>query len=106
MARIRGSRQLLEHMLAGQQQAMPVPLSGDLGGTQRRFRRTRRGHGFRLLLLYRLALPSSRHAGIIPARATADCIRTSVKRLAEETARSSKTFSIFPGLFPIYLGYL
>lgn|ERR1700674_3502958 len=68
MARIRGSFELLEHMLAGQQQALALALAGDLGGSQRRLRWTGRRHCFCLLLLDRFALPSSRHAGIIPAR--------------------------------------
>jgi hypothetical protein len=68
MARIRGSFELLEHMLAGQQQALALALAGDLGGSQRRLRWTGRRHCFCLLFLDRLALPASRHAGIIPVR--------------------------------------
>jgi len=72
MARILGSFELLEHMLAGQQQALPLALAGDLGGSQRPLRWAGRGNCLSLLLLDRLALPSSRHAEIIPAQVIVD----------------------------------
>jgi hypothetical protein len=65
---IPGSLELLEHMLAGQQQALALALAGDLGGSQRRLRWTRRRHCFRLLLLDRLTFPTSCHPEIIPSR--------------------------------------
>jgi hypothetical protein len=68
VARVPGSFELLEHMLARQQQALALALAGDLGGSQRRLRWTGRRHCFCLLLLDRLALPAARHAGIILAR--------------------------------------
>jgi hypothetical protein len=40
VARILGSFELLEHMLARQQEACPLVLAGDLSGSQRRRRRT------------------------------------------------------------------
>jgi hypothetical protein len=85
MARIRGSFELLEHMLAVQQQALPLALAGDLGGSQGRIRWTRRRHSFCLLFLDRLALPSSRHSGIIPARTMRKaCFGKSVGQLVGE----------------------
>ena len=68
VTRIPGSLELLEHMLAGQQQALALALAGDLGGSQRRLRWTRRRHCFRLLLLDRLTFPTSCHSEIISAR--------------------------------------
>jgi hypothetical protein len=67
VARVLDSFKLLENMLAAQHQALPVALAGDLGGSLRWSRGARSGYCFCLLLLDRLALPSSRHAEIIPA---------------------------------------
>jgi hypothetical protein len=71
VARVLGSFKLLEHMLAGQQQALPPALAGDLGGSQRWLWWARHCSCFRLLLLDRLALPSSGQAEIIRAQVIA-----------------------------------
>jgi hypothetical protein len=71
VAGVLGSFKLLKHMLAGQHQALPVALAGDLGRSQRWLRWARSRHCFCLLLLDRLTLPSSRHAEIIPAQVIA-----------------------------------
>ena len=63
-----GSFKLLEYMLAGQHQALLLTLASDLGRSQRWRGWARSRHGFRLLLLDRLAFPSSRHPEIISAQ--------------------------------------
>jgi hypothetical protein len=63
-----GSFKLLEHMLAGQHQTLLLTLASDLGRSQWWLGWARSRHGFRLLLLDRLAFPSSRHPEIIPAK--------------------------------------
>jgi hypothetical protein len=67
MTRVVGCFELLEHVLAGQHQTLPAALAGNLGGRQRWHRGAASGDGFSLLLLDRLALPSSRHRKIIAA---------------------------------------
>ena len=80
MARVLGSFELLEHMLARHQEACPLALAGDLSGGQGRGRRTGWRNFLSLLFLDRLALPSSRHGKIIPSQMmTAGC--SSPKRL-------------------------
>jgi hypothetical protein len=66
VAGVLGSFELLEHMLARQQEACPLALAGDLSGSQRRRRWTGWRNCLSLLFLDRLALPSSRHGKIIP----------------------------------------
>lgn len=73
VARVLSSFELLEHILAGQPQALLLALFGDLGGSQRWLGWDRSGNCLRLLLLDRLALPSSRHAIIVPVQLMADC---------------------------------
>ena len=72
VARVLGSFELLEHMLARQHEACPLALAGDLSGSQRRRCWTGWRNCLSLLFLYRLALPSSRHGEIIPSQVLAD----------------------------------
>jgi hypothetical protein len=71
VARVLGSFELLENMLAGQQQALLVALSGELSGSQWRLGWRRSGDCLSLLLLDRLTLPTSCHEEIIPTQVTA-----------------------------------
>lgn len=78
MAGILGGFELVEHMLAGQCQALFLALTGDLTGSQRWLGGARSRHRFCLLLLNRLTFPSSRHAEIIPAEVTTDFVLSQV----------------------------
>jgi hypothetical protein len=68
MAGVVGGLKLLEHVLPGQQQALPLALACDLGGSQRGLRGAGRRDCLRLLLLDRLAFPSSGHPESITAQ--------------------------------------
>ena len=70
VARVPSGVELLQHVLAGQQQAVPLALACDLSGSEWWPGRVL-SRGFGLLLLDRFALPSSCHPGIIPTRITA-----------------------------------
>jgi hypothetical protein len=72
VAGVLGSFELLEHMLARQQEACPLALAGDLSGSQRRRRWTGWRNCLSLLFLDRLALPSPRHGEIIPSQVLGD----------------------------------
>jgi hypothetical protein len=71
VARVLGGFELLEHMLARQQEAFSLALDGNLGGSQWRRRWPGRRNCLSLLFLDRLALPSSRHGEIIPSQVVA-----------------------------------
>jgi hypothetical protein len=67
VARVLGSFELLQHMAAGQQQALVLTLDGDLRGSQRKHGWAGSGKCLSLLVLNRFALPSSGHPEIITA---------------------------------------
>jgi len=62
VARVLRGFELLQHMAAGQKQALPLTLRGDLGGSQRRSGWAGSGECLCLLILNRFALPSPRHS--------------------------------------------
>jgi hypothetical protein len=65
MARVLGSFELLQHMAAGQKQALALTMNGDLCGSKRGPGWAGSGKCLSLLVLNRFALPSSCHAEII-----------------------------------------
>src|ERR1700688_4412902 len=67
VTRVVGCFELLEHVLAGQHQTLPAAQAGNQSGCQRWLRGAASGVCFSLLILNRLALPSSRHRKIIAA---------------------------------------
>ena len=68
MARVLGSFELLQHMAAGQKQALALTLDGDLRESQRGLGWAGSGKCLSLLVLNRFALPSSGHLEIITAQ--------------------------------------
>jgi len=67
VARVLGSFELLQHVAAGQMQALALTLDGDLRGRQRGLGWAGSGKRLSLLVLNRFALPSSGHPEIITA---------------------------------------
>jgi hypothetical protein len=79
VARVLSSFQLLTHALAGQQQALLLALAGNLVGSQARLCWAGGCRRFYLLVLNRLALPSSCHAEIIPTKVRTEGILVAVR---------------------------
>jgi hypothetical protein len=65
VARVLGSFELLQHMAAGQKQALASTMNGDLYGSKRGPGWAGSGKRLSLLVLNRFALPSSCHPEII-----------------------------------------
>jgi hypothetical protein len=95
VARVLGGFELLEHMLARQQEAFSLALGGNLGGSQWRRRWPGRRKCLSLLFLDRLALPSSRHLEIIPSQVMADGLFI-CKTAASHIRKSPMPSLVFP----------